>query len=283
MLEETFGSRLRPAEPIRFVILSIIFIPLMIGAAALLWQKRGMPFLKGPLAVITGLLWVIGLWALVNTFFGGAQVENFLLRSLGLYGLRILIGLVSVSMGIGAWLFKRTDLFAYGIAEIAFGGVSSIALVAGLRPGEIILSRWTALVGAAYVVARGLGNASEGRKLQNKGEYGPISWKAASVVADIWWEFSDDMRPLRFCHFTAMKSTSSLRNGSAYMPMTTRWIFFETSTAITLKSEAQVMSYKGPLRNISSQLATGVGKRSRATCKAVYVQSYDLYQEMQWQ
>ncbi len=91
-------------------------------------------------------------------------------------------------------------MFAYGIAEIAFGGISSIVVVAGLTPGEIILSRWTALVGAAYVIARGLGNASEGLKLHKKGEYGPISWKAFSVVAHIWWWWGQT-RPITFLPF----------------------------------------------------------------------------------
>jgi hypothetical protein len=71
------------------------------------------------------------------------------------------IAVAVVFIGIAAHLFKRKNQILYGQVEVAIGAASAFTIAAGIKPAEAF-SRWVALVGCAYVVARGFNNWSDG-------------------------------------------------------------------------------------------------------------------------
>jgi hypothetical protein len=107
-----------------------------------------------------------------------------LIKLLGLYGLRTLVGIGVVFLGVSAWNLKKTDLFVYGLAEVLFGICSAVYVASGLKPDEILVSHWAALIGSAYVVARGLGNTSDGWQQIKEGKAGPIAQRVVAKFKD---------------------------------------------------------------------------------------------------
>lgn len=163
---------------------------------------------RGHLAIITGFIWLAGLSALANTFLGPDRVSQIFLGLLGLYGLRIVVGIGVVLFGFWAWQFKQTDVFAYGVAEVLFAGLSGAYVAAGLTPGDIVLSQWTTLIASAYVVARGVGNISDGMKQHREGKFGPLSFAVRSAWSNFWSERSYP----RVFYFLPFRSEEEKRN-----------------------------------------------------------------------
>ena len=84
-------------------------------------------------------------------------LENFAVSISG----RIAIGGGVFLCGVLAHWFKQKDPLFYGHIKIFYGTASAVGIAAGLSPREALFSRWVALAGSAYVVARGLNNWSE--------------------------------------------------------------------------------------------------------------------------
>jgi hypothetical protein len=93
----------------------------------------------------------------------GESLFKFLSDVIGLHGAQGVAAVTVIALGSLASYFKKKELLWYGTVEVFFGVVTAVKVASGLTPGEILLSQWTALVAAAYIVARGLNNISDAR------------------------------------------------------------------------------------------------------------------------
>jgi hypothetical protein len=76
---------------------------------------------------------------------------------------------------------KEKNLWRYGMVEIAFGVAASISITFRMNLNQSVLAQWVALVGCAYVVARGLNNLGEARRkdeVSRQGSQGTVSTTA---------------------------------------------------------------------------------------------------------
>jgi predicted membrane channel-forming protein YqfA (hemolysin III family) len=88
----------------------------------------------------------------------------FLTDTLGLKVAQIIVAIVVIGLGVAAHKFKRRNQRLYGVCEIIFGSTSAIGIASGLSSTGVLFSRWAALAGCVYVVARGLNNCTEARE-----------------------------------------------------------------------------------------------------------------------
>jgi hypothetical protein len=85
------------------------------------------------------------------------RAYSYVLGILGIEGTQIFVSVLVVFLGCAAYLFKVRNQLAYGIVEIVFAGAGG--LVAGK---EITAASVATLIGAVYVVSRGLDNLADG-------------------------------------------------------------------------------------------------------------------------
>lgn len=93
-------------------------------------------------------------------------------RVIGVYASRIVVSIAVIALGIGAHYFKRYSQLWYGAVEVIIGAASGISIAVGLRPNESMFSRWAALAGCVYVIARGLNNISDARRIRTSAPSG---------------------------------------------------------------------------------------------------------------
>lgn len=110
------------------------------------------------LAIIGGPVSVVFIFS-----FYGDRILPFLGRILGLYGTRVVIFCVVVGFGISAHVWKRKNQYTYGFGEVLFACMATGYIAFRIVPGQSVLSQWIALMGAAYVIARGLNNISDAK------------------------------------------------------------------------------------------------------------------------
>ncbi len=77
-------------------------------------------------------------------------------RKLGAHIAQTILASVVLATGVGAHWFKRKHKGWYGVTEIIFGSVLAFRVTLAMSIGQAVLSQWTALIGCAYVIARGL-------------------------------------------------------------------------------------------------------------------------------
>jgi hypothetical protein len=106
-------------------------------------------------AVMLGVAWVV---------YRVRPLYPLMVQRLGLRPAQLVIASAVVAAGMCAYWFKRLNQRWYGIVEVLFGSISAISIASGLDPGQALFSRWAALAGCAYVVARGLNNYFESEK-----------------------------------------------------------------------------------------------------------------------
>lgn len=88
---------------------------------------------------------------------------------LGLHLTQLLAVVLVFFIGFAASKFKLRSKLHYGIVEVLFGVISSIAIVSRvnftpLPVSQMTLAQVAALVGSVYVVARGFNNIHEAKK-----------------------------------------------------------------------------------------------------------------------
>ena len=88
----------------------------------------------------------------------GSQLYVRMKSGFGPVGTAAFLSSVVCSAGVGAHLFKQKNQFWYGMVEILIGAVSSFAISASMDATQIDFAKFASLVGAGYVIARGLGN-----------------------------------------------------------------------------------------------------------------------------
>jgi uncharacterized membrane protein HdeD (DUF308 family) len=86
-------------------------------------------------------------------------------RLVGPYAAQIGVGVTVIALGVGAHKFKQRKQDWYGMVDVAFGSIGGLSICFTLSPGQTILSQWVGLTGCAYVIARGLNNISEAKKV----------------------------------------------------------------------------------------------------------------------
>jgi hypothetical protein len=90
------------------------------------------------------------------------------MRILGVKSLQILIGLGVVLFGYIAFAFKAINQRLYGTVEIAFAGVAGIITARQIRFEADWSGQAAALIGAVYIVSRGLSNVKDGIAKEKK-------------------------------------------------------------------------------------------------------------------
>jgi hypothetical protein len=116
--------------------------------------------------------WILGLLSMFrsNEHSEGSdafdRLFSYLVAHIGLHGTQYLIVLLVSLAGVTAYWFKRHNQRLYGLVEIVFALISATSLASGLTPGQAMISRWAALVGCAYILARGVNNYSDGKQLK---------------------------------------------------------------------------------------------------------------------
>lgn len=79
------------------------------------------------------------------------------------HSVQLVVAVVVLTSGVIAYWTKRNFQMSYGLAELFFGVATAYSNANGLATKEAALAKWTALVGAIYVVSRGMNNVMEGR------------------------------------------------------------------------------------------------------------------------
>jgi len=95
---------------------------------------------------------------------------SLFIKLLGVHGAQILIVCSVLVLGFGAALFKKIAQFYYGWCELVFATASAIWIVKDSLGATVVLSQWTALIGSAYIVARGMGNMAEAKIKQQSAQ-----------------------------------------------------------------------------------------------------------------
>ena len=78
----------------------------------------------------------------------------------------IVVGVTAlvVTLGLIAHVFKKVNRQLYGFVEIIFGSISGLSAGLAIKPPGPSLANWVTIAGAAFVVARGVGNYVDGGK-----------------------------------------------------------------------------------------------------------------------
>ena len=122
---------------------------------------RAKPWLNEPRVMLLWLVVYLIEGALLILIIRGV---NFLEQRIGIQRTQYVIAASVVSAGITAHFFRKAHRLLYGLIEVAFAGIAAIRISPHLQPQQILFTQWVALVGCAYVVARGLNNVSEARR-----------------------------------------------------------------------------------------------------------------------
>ena len=85
-------------------------------------------------------------------------------KIVGLYGAQAIVALAVIAIGVGAHKLKQKKQRWYGRIEVAFGAAAAVNLCFTLLPGQSLFSQWAALIGCAYIIARGLGNYTDAKE-----------------------------------------------------------------------------------------------------------------------
>jgi hypothetical protein len=142
-----------------------------------IWKRRKEPDEK-EIAIsdetVKWLIFVVFSALLVLVFLAGdlaIALSPFAVRfyfwfmtTFGLKATQLLIGLAVIFLGSGAFLFKLKYQMTYGIVEVLFAWLAGSLTARQIRPGGDWPGQLATLVGAIYIVSRGLGNIRDGVK-----------------------------------------------------------------------------------------------------------------------
>ena len=95
-------------------------------------------------------------------------VFGLALHTLGIQGIELVIGIGVVIFGFIAYLVKSTHPITYGILEVVFAGSAGVITAKQLIESGQIGAPIATLIGAIYVVSRGLNNIDDGLEKKRK-------------------------------------------------------------------------------------------------------------------
>lgn len=96
------------------------------------------------------------------------QLCLWVMQTIGLEATQVLLGVIVLILGGGAFVFKLKHQRLYGFVEVVFAGVVAIIIARQMRPGTDWSSQVATLIGTIYVVSRGLSNIKEGFKARSE-------------------------------------------------------------------------------------------------------------------
>jgi hypothetical protein len=112
------------------------------------------------LARIIALVAVV-LFLLQATIRYGAKTFWYLGQVLGKTYAQLTLVLLVLILAALVFALKEQRQGLYGLTEIVFGAGSAVNIALSMVPGGSALPQWLGLVGCAYIIVQGLGNASE--------------------------------------------------------------------------------------------------------------------------
>jgi hypothetical protein len=102
------------------------------------------------------------------TFKIASRLYLWSMRAFGLEAAQLLLGGAVVLVGVGAFFFKSKHQIAYGVLEVTFAGIGGIITARQMKPGADWSGQVATLIGAVYIVSRGLSNVKDGIKAEQK-------------------------------------------------------------------------------------------------------------------
>jgi uncharacterized membrane protein YkvI len=114
--------------------------------------------------LLFGVIIFVLLYGLVATVEWVPRIFAVIVRVFGLKQAQCLIAAIVMIAGILAYYFKGATQRWYGAVEVVVGFLSALLVAGTLTPGHLELAKMSTLAGAAYLIARGLGNYREGRE-----------------------------------------------------------------------------------------------------------------------
>jgi hypothetical protein len=85
-----------------------------------------------------------------------------LMGKLGLQNVQLLVGAAVLLLGVAAFSFKLVNQVIYGVVEVLFAGVAADVTSRQMNAGADWAAQIATLIGAVYIVSRGLSNIKEG-------------------------------------------------------------------------------------------------------------------------
>jgi hypothetical protein len=93
----------------------------------------------------------------------GPRGLQLLTPHIGFRGVQTLVSLAILGAGVFAFWFKRKRQLWYALFEVAFGSASGVNISFSTAHSGPLFAQWAAMVGCAYVIARGLNNFAEAK------------------------------------------------------------------------------------------------------------------------
>jgi hypothetical protein len=119
--------------------------------------------------IVGALVLVVGfLFVLQATLRYGTKTFWYLSQVLGRTNAQLVLVVLVFVVAALAFALKQRQQGWYGLTEIVFGGWSAVTIAFSMVPGCSTLPQWVGLFGCAYIIVRGLSNATEAvdRKLK---------------------------------------------------------------------------------------------------------------------
>lgn len=162
-----------PPKPLPHWIQILLVIPVLVAfghQAYRRYKTGGRKWTVDLVLALAGAL--VAAFALLQEAWLGGYLAK-IVAVLGIYLTQLLAVCIVIGLGWTAHWFKQRNQLYYGYLEIVFGSFSAIAIVHRIQFSasgvlSLGLAQVAALVGAAYVVARGLNNCSEARRKANQ-------------------------------------------------------------------------------------------------------------------
>jgi hypothetical protein len=90
------------------------------------------------------------------------RISLWAMNALGVKSMQLLVGLSVLLLGFSAFYFKLKRQISYGAVEVFFAWTAGVIAARQMRPDSDWSGQIATLIGAVYIVSRGLGNIKDG-------------------------------------------------------------------------------------------------------------------------
>jgi len=131
------------------------------------WRQWGKNLWAVRFELVRGFVLLLTLISAINTIIvKGHDIYSATARIVGPHITQIAIGVLVTVMGVFARRFKLKNLRWYGIVEVMFGIISGFSVAFTLSAAKPWIPQGPTLVGCAYVIARGLNNIADSKRIR---------------------------------------------------------------------------------------------------------------------